>query len=159
MTLADWPGWSRTSTTTSPSRSQRMVLSVMFCLLRSDALDDGGDAHPAADAECGQAVAAAGTFQLVDQGAEDHPASGTEGVAHGDGAAVDVDLVEGQAEVLDEAEDDRGEGLVDLDEVEFVGADAGLGQRLAAGGGGAGEHDGGVGAGDGGGQDAGPGAE
>jgi hypothetical protein len=60
---------------------------------------------------------------------------------HGDRAAVDVDLLHVEAHVAHEAQDDGGEGLVDLDEVELVDADARLGQRLARGGRGTGEHD------------------
>src|SRR5690606_27022527 len=67
--------------------------------------------------------------------------------------AVDVDLVQGQAHVLDEAQHDRGERLVDLDEVDVVDGQPGLGERLAGGGRGPGEHDGGLGAGHGGGDD------
>ena len=77
-------------------------------------------------------------------------------MAQRDRAAVDVDLVQGQAHVLDEAQHDGGERLVDLDQVDVVDGQPGLGERLAGGGRGAGEHDGGLGAGDGGGDD--PGA-
>ena len=94
--------------------------------------------------------------QLVDQRAEDHAAGRAERVAHGDRAAVDVDLLHVEAHVLDEAQHDRRERLVDLDQVEVVDREPGLGQRLLGGGRGAGEHDRRVGAGDGGGED--PGA-
>src|SRR5690606_25061006 len=115
--------------------------------------DDGGDAHAAADAQGGQAVALVLALQFVDEGAEDHRAGGAERVTQCDGAAVDVDLVQGQAHVLDEAQHDRGERLVDLDEVDVVDGQPGLGERLAGGGCGAGEHDGRLGAGDRGGDD------
>src|SRR5690242_6789390 len=60
----------------------------------SDHLDDGGDAHAAADAERGEAAAQVATAELVDEGAEDHRPGRAQRVAHGDRAAVDVgDLV------------------------------------------------------------------
>src|SRR5690606_39701341 len=86
----------------------------------SEAFVDGGDAHAAADAQGGQVVAIVLALQFVDEGAEDHRAGGAERVTQCDGAAVDVDLVQGQAHVLDEAQHDRGERLVDLDEVDVV---------------------------------------
>ena len=55
-------------------------------------------------------------------------------MAERDRAAVDVDLVEGEAHVLDEAEHDGRERLVDLDEVDVVDGQPGLGERLAGGG-------------------------
>src|SRR6185437_13416652 len=113
MVLADWLGSSRVRMTTpSPSFSQRMV--VLSALI-SDALHNRGDAHAAADAQRGQAVAQVLALELVDERAQDHPAGGAERVAHGDGATVDVDLVQVEAHVLDVAQDDGGEGLVDLD--------------------------------------------
>src|SRR6185437_2918771 len=115
MVLADWLGSSRVRMTTpSESWSQRMV--VLSAVI-SDALHNRGDAHPAADAQGGQAVAQVLALELVDQGAQDHAAGGAQRVAHGDGAAVDVDLVHVPAHVLDVAQDDGREGLVDLDQV------------------------------------------
>ena len=58
---------------------------------QSDPLDDGGRAHAAGDTEGGERGAAAGALELVEGGAENHRAGGAEGVAEGDGAAVDVD--------------------------------------------------------------------
>src|SRR5699024_2513084 len=80
----------------------------------SDAFDDGGHAHAAADAQRDEGEAAAGAVQLVDGGAGDHGAGGAERVAHGDGAAVDVELLVGDAELLLGVQDDGREGLVDL---------------------------------------------
>src|SRR5690349_15234014 len=87
---------------------------------RSDQLDDRGDAHPAADAERGEAALLVAAGELVDEGAEDHRAGGAEGVAHGDGAAVDVGDLVGNAHVLHEPHGDGGEGLVDLEQVDVV---------------------------------------
>src|SRR5690348_4769418 len=84
---------------------------------RSDALDDGGDAHAAADAERGEAAAQVAPLELVDEGAEDHRAGRTERVTHGDRTAVDVGDLVGDAQVAHEPHRDRGERLVDLEQV------------------------------------------
>ena len=49
-------------------------------------------------------------------------ARGAERVAEGDGAAVDVDLVHVGVVLLLPGQHDRGEGLVDLDQVDVVDA-------------------------------------
>ena len=54
-----------------------------------------------------------------------------ERVADGDRAAVDVEPVEVDAEVLVGRHDLGGEGLVDLDQVDVADAHAGVGQRAA----------------------------
>ena len=54
-------------------------------------------------------------------------------MAHGDGAAIDVDLLLGHAQVLHELEHHGGEGLVDLEQVDVADFQAGLGQGLAGG--------------------------
>src|SRR5689334_10273109 len=52
----------------------RSGLSSFLARTSSDQLDDGGDAHAAADAERGQAALELTPLELVDQGAEDHRA-------------------------------------------------------------------------------------
>ncbi len=64
------------------------------------------------------AVRLAGALQLVERRAEDHRAGRAERMAHGDGAAVDVDLGGVELEGLHEAQHHRGEGLVDLEQVD-----------------------------------------
>src|SRR5919107_5330361 len=92
MVFADDVGSSRVSVTTpSASCSQRMLLSDTG--YSSDSFDDGGDAHAAADAEGGQAVAQVAPLELVDERAQDHRAGGAQRVAHRDGATVDVPLL------------------------------------------------------------------
>ena len=71
------------------------------------------------------AVSLVGALELVERGAEDHRAGGAERVAHGDGAAVDVDAGGVDVEGLHEAQHDRGEGLVDLEEVDVADGHAG----------------------------------
>ena len=65
-----------------------------------------------------------------------------------DRAAVDVDLLVRHAHLLHEAHRHRGERLVDLEQVDVVDRQAGLGERLARRRHRAGEHDGRVGAGE-----------
>ena len=75
---------------------------------------------PRADAEGGEGGLLVGALELVEGGAEDHRAGGAERVAHGDGAAVDVDAGGVDVEGLHEAQHHGGEGLVDLEEVEVA---------------------------------------
>src|SRR4051812_43649366 len=156
MVLAPAVGSSRVSTTIPSSPfSYFTAESVISVLVRhqwegsSDELDDGGDAHAAADAERGQAALELTTLELVDQRAEDHRAGRTERVAHRDGTAVDVGDLRGDAEVAHEAHRHGSKGLVDLEQVDVVDLEAGLGQGLAARGRRSGEHDRRVGPGDG----------
>ena len=60
---------------------------------RLDAFYDCCRAHAGADAECREAGFQVAAFELVEQGTEDHRPGGAERMAHGDGAAIDVDLV------------------------------------------------------------------
>src|SRR4029078_3300278 len=77
-------------------------------------------ARPAALAHGLEAVAAAGAFELAEEGGHEPGAGGTERVAERDGAPVDVDAREVAARLLLPREDDRRERLVDLDEVDLV---------------------------------------
>src|SRR6185369_7666276 len=83
------------------------------CPLFSAALDDGGDAHAAADAHRDQGGLLVGALELVE----------------GDRAAVDIDLVGIDSALLDELEDDGGERFVDLEQVDVLPRHAGLLQR------------------------------
>ena len=105
------------------------------------------------------AVAFSPALQLVQHGAEDHGARGAQRMPHGDGAAVHVDAVVGDVQLLHEAQHDRGKGLVELEEVDVAGLHPAALQRLAGRGPGAGQHDGGLGADGGEADDAGPGPE
>ena len=64
-----------------------------------------------------------------------------DGVADGDGAAVDVDLAHVEAQLTGHGDGLGGEGLVGLDEVDIVDGHAGLGHGLTGGGHGADAHD------------------
>src|SRR3954470_12629493 len=83
-----------------------------------DALHDGRDALPHADAHRRDAVAPAGSAQLVDEHRHQASAARPERMARGDRPAVDVDLVRIEPELVDGHDRLAGEGLVQLDEVE-----------------------------------------
>src|SRR5947199_4862481 len=85
---------------------------------RLERLDDGGVALGAAAAQGGSAGAATAATQFVDQVQEDAVAAHPDGVAQGDGAAVDVGDLVGDAQVVHRRQADGGEGLVELEEVD-----------------------------------------
>lgn len=68
--------------------------------------------------ERGEALFAAVSFEGAEEGGEDAGAAGADRVAQSGGAAVDVDLGVGDAEVVHGDHADAGEGLVDLVEVD-----------------------------------------
>ena len=72
------------------------------------------------------AVDGAAAAQLEQRRERDPGARHADGVAERDGAAVDVDLVLVDAEVVHRGQADGGEGLVDLEEVDGADVDAGL---------------------------------
>src|SRR5690606_35757500 len=66
----------------------------------SDRFNHHGDPLAAADAEGGQAVLLVPPLQLVQKGEQDPGSAGADGMAEGDGAAVDVENVAVQIELL-----------------------------------------------------------
>ena len=64
------------------------------------------------------AVAAVGALELVQRLGDEDGAGAAERVAEGDGAAVGVDLGQVGAELARPGQHHRGEGLVDLDQVD-----------------------------------------
>ena len=74
--------------------------------------------------------ALAGALEFVERGAEDHRAGRAERMAHGDRAAVDVDLARIDVERLQEAQHDGGEGFVDLEEIDVGDRHARAGEHL-----------------------------
>ena len=80
-------------------------------------------------------------LELVERRAEQHRAGRAERMAERDRAAVDVDPLGIDPEAADRLQRHRGEGLVDLPEVDVADLHAGLGERLARGRGRRGEHD------------------
>ena len=79
-------------------------------------------------------------LHFVEQGDEDAGAAGADGMADGDGAAVDVDAVEGEAEFFGDAEGLDAEGFVEFEEVDVVDGPAGAGEDFLNAGDGS-EHD------------------
>ena len=94
-------------------------------------LDDRRHALADADAEGGDAVAAAAAAQLPDEGVSEAGAGAAERVAEGDRAAVDVEPLLVDPELAGAGEDLGGEGLVDLDQVDLVERQAGGVERPA----------------------------
>jgi hypothetical protein len=102
----------------------------------------------AATAQRGGADAAAAPTELEGEVQHEPRTGHADRVAEGDGATVDVHLLRVEAELLGRGQPDRGEGLVDLDEVEVGGRDAlllagardGVGRLLLQAGVGAGDH-------------------
>src|SRR5450755_2291847 len=90
-------------------------------------------ALPAARADRRAAEATAAAAQLVDERAEDARAGGADRVAEGDRAAVDVHAVLVDPQHADRVQGDRGEGLVDLPNVDVLRLQAGLLQGLLRG--------------------------
>src|SRR5690242_1171310 len=72
----------------------------------------------AAQAEGRHAPSAAPAPELVRQGEQDARPRGADGVAQGHGAAVDVELVVGDVQLLLHGAGGAGEGLVVLEEVD-----------------------------------------
>ena len=62
-------------------------------------------------------------------------------MAQRDRAAIGVDLLQVDVQLLGPCQHHRGEGLVDLDNVDIVHRQAGLGERVLGGGDGAGQHE------------------
>src|SRR4051812_27943559 len=104
-------------------------------------LDDRRDTHAAANTQGDQRAPGVAALQLVNHGAQNHRAGSTEGMTHGDGTAVDVELLVGDVQVLLELEHYGREGLVELEQVDVVDGEAGAIEHLARGRGRAGQHD------------------
>src|SRR5579864_936851 len=104
---------------------------------RSEAFDDGAGGEGPAAAHRHECQVGVPTLELV-QSSGDQAASGrAHGMADGDGAAVDVDLVPVDPVHLLPRAHHRGEGLVDLEDVDVVGRHPGFAEHLLGGGDGA----------------------
>ena len=86
-----------------------------------------------ADAQRREAVAAAAAAQLVRERDDEPGAAHAERMAERDRAAVDVHALLVEPELAHDGEALRGERLVQLDEVELAGRDAGAREQLAHG--------------------------
>src|SRR6476469_3891560 len=114
----------------SKKAAARGATSLAGCSLKGRSapvdLDDDRVALTAAGADRGDAETAAAATQLMDEGADQTGAGGADRVAEGDRPAVDVDVLLADSEDPHRADRDRGEGLVDLPEVDVLGALADL---------------------------------
>src|SRR5215470_7820189 len=81
-------------------------------------LDEHGDAHAVPDAEGDGPPAERAPLQSPEEGGQEHRPGGAQGVAQGDGSALHVDAVQGDAQLLADDDGDRSEGLVDLPQVD-----------------------------------------
>ena len=104
------------------------------------AFEGEGDGVAAAEAEGGDAFVSVAALHLVEQGDEDAGAAGSDGMADGDGSAVDVDAVEGEAELFGDAEGLDAEGFVEFEEFDVVEGPVGAGENFLDSGDGS-EHD------------------
>src|SRR5262245_1565947 len=88
--------------------------------VRLEALDDHRHALAAADAHALHAVARTGLVHAVEERGHDARAGHAERVAERDRAAVHVELPPGDVQLFGRRHHLRGEGLVDLDEIDVV---------------------------------------
>src|SRR5271165_7668840 len=126
---AGWARWAR-DTELSGGTRRRGVGEFNLAL---EALDDRDVGGAAALAHRLQAVAAADALELVEHRREQLGPGGPERMPERDRAAVRVDLLGVGLDVLEPGHDNRGEGLVDLHDVDVVDRQAGLLQCKARG--------------------------
>src|SRR3954454_16672958 len=86
-----------------------------------------------ADADRGDAIAAAAALELVRERGEDARAAGAERVADGDRAAIGVDALGIDRPLVDAGERLRRERLVELDDLDVFPSDTGARERLVRG--------------------------
>src|SRR3954447_8997849 len=98
--------------------------------MASATFEEGCLALAHADAEGREAVPAAATPELVQQAHDETGAAHPERVAERDRAAVHVDALGIEAELADHDQALRGEGLVQLDEVDVGDGDARAREQL-----------------------------
>src|SRR5664280_653553 len=123
--------------------------------LAVDPLHDRGDPLPYADAHRGQAIAAAGPGEAMNQRRDQTPTAGAQWMTKGDGPAVHVHPRRVKAQLADAGDRLAGERLVEFDEIQIGRADARPFQSLASGGYGPKTHDGRIHSGNGRGDDSG----
>src|SRR5674476_664809 len=115
---------------TRAGTSTGLLAIIQSSALKSASRSLPGNAHdqcvslPAAAAERGHTDAATTALELQDQVQGDPGPRHADGVSEGDRASVDVDPVRVDPKKLGGSQAHRGEGLVDLDQVQIGGADA-----------------------------------
>ena len=101
-----------------PSKNAGVLRSASDVLVES--LDDGGDALADADAHGRQTIAAAALLHLVNERRHDSCATATQRMTERDGAAVDVQFLEIDTEFTCARQYLRGEGFVQLNEINLI---------------------------------------
>jgi hypothetical protein len=95
-----------------------------FCACnRAEGLDGFqhcGDAHSRADALGGQTVFGVRASQLVGQGQDQAPTSGTKGMADGQCASIDIQFLHRDTQFPGAGDDLGGEGFIELDTIDLV---------------------------------------
>src|SRR5260221_9257611 len=118
---------------TMPSASFSYLKSLMTLAAPSDAFDDRGDAHAAANAHADQCALELAALQFVEHRRDQRSTGGPQRVAHRDGTADHVELLLRHLKVALQAQGHRREGLVDFDEVDVVDSESRLRNRLPRG--------------------------
>ena len=85
-----------------------------------DSFDDRRDTLTDADAHGRETVAAAALFHFMDEGRHDPGAAAAQRMSQGNGAAIDVESVETDAELAGAGKHLRCECLVDLDQIDLL---------------------------------------
>src|SRR6185295_7443227 len=124
-TLSASGAWRRNS---PPRRT--VVVSVVVAIGRSHPFKDTSSAHPATNAHGHHAVARLASFHLVQDRRRQLRAGAAERMAERDRAAVDVEPIGIDRQRAQAGEDLRGEGFVQLDEIDLVEGQAGELQRF-----------------------------
>src|SRR5260370_36482354 len=101
---------------TMPSASFSYLKSLI--IFSSDAFDDRGDAHAAANAHADQRALELAALQFVEHRRDQRSAGGPQRVAHRDGTADDVELLVRHVTVPRPAQRHLRDGLVDFDKGE-----------------------------------------
>lgn len=87
---------------------------------------DGSHTHAGTNAHTGNTDLLVGTLELSQEGADLARASAAERMTEGDSTTLGVDLLSGQAKLVDAPHALGGKGLVDLEDVDLILGDAGL---------------------------------
>lgn len=87
---------------------------------------DGSHAHTSANAHAGDTNLLVGALQLSQEGADLAGTSAAKRVTEGNGTTLGVDLLLGQAKLVDTPHTLGGKGLVDLEDVDIILGDASL---------------------------------
>src|SRR5580765_2138134 len=108
---------------------------IVFPLYRSTlAFNSEGDPHPAPDAKRGKASPRVALLHFVEKGDQHARARGADRMTERDGAAVHVHLLRVPAHLAVDRDRLRGEGFVDLHEIEILRFPAGARERALRGG-------------------------